>query len=253
MNCKPTCTFSDVVVLAIHLAGSLALEGLVCPVVQQSEAMHKALANGKTFKTLSTNDVPKDVKAEAALLVCTGTDLFYNKRRHLDSLKKIKESIAIDPRIPQAYGIIASYFVDVSKSPIEAVPYLNAGIKACPKSGNIHYELGRVFGETAQYEKAIEQYEASLLLGTEYPASSYFNIGNAHSHLGHMAQSIEAYRNALSADETHLGAQRNLVIAYFKTDDRKSAIFEAERLVRLDRNGKNGAWAQEFLARFKAR
>ncbi|MBW2960256.1 tetratricopeptide repeat protein [Mesonia aestuariivivens] len=68
------------------------------------------------------------------------------------------------------------------------------------------------------YKKAIDQYEKILGNG-EASANLYYNLGNAHYKLDHIAPSIYNYEKALLLKPNHQDAKNNLVFAQNMTLD----------------------------------
>ena len=68
------------------------------------------------------------------------------------------------------------------------------------------------------YEAAINKYE-SILKSGEVSASLYYNLGNAHYKLDHIAPSIYNYEKALQLDPAYKDAKNNLAFAQNMTLD----------------------------------
>ena len=68
------------------------------------------------------------------------------------------------------------------------------------------------------YEAAINKYE-SILKSGEVSASLYYNLGNAHYKLDHIAPSIYNYEKALQLDPGYKDAENNLAFAQNMTLD----------------------------------
>ncbi len=69
-----------------------------------------------------------------------------------------------------------------------------------PAQNETLFEEGNTFYNNGKYNEAIEKYEA-ILNSDQHSAEVYFNLGNAHYKLNHIAPSIYYYEMALPATE----------------------------------------------------
>ncbi|GEM_PF-5777349 len=205
------------------------------------------MAHTVSVDTSPANRDPADIKPEAKELKDIGQDLFFRKNRPQEGIEKIEAAIKIDPRMPDAYNTLWSYY-GVAKHDFQtAKRYLEAGAKHCPKSSSVRFDLGTLYSAMNRPKDAVEQFQIALDLGIESKAPVFYNIGNQYHKQGNLSAAIVSWKNALATDEKHLNARRNLAIAYVQSGDLKAARKEMQRLVDLDPNGDKGAWAREGL------
>jgi Ca-activated chloride channel homolog len=83
--------------------------------------------------------------------------------------------------------------------------------------GEVEYNLGNVYYQEKNYEKAKQLYKNSLsTIGKNNKAKAYYNVGNAASKLGDYDLASEMYRKSLELDATDNDAKLNLEVALIK-------------------------------------
>ena len=80
------------------------------------------------------------------------------------------------------------------------------------------FEAGNAAYEAEQYEEALTLYD-SVLNQAYRSADLYYNLGNAHYKLGHIAPAILNYERALQLDPSHDDATFNLQLANLRVVD----------------------------------
>lgn len=190
---------------------------------------------------------PSDIDPIALSLKEEGQNLYYQKNRFDDGIRKIQKALQIDPRIPDAYNTLMQYYLMLKNDPETALKYMERGVKHCPNSPSLRFDLGSVYSQLGRYNHAIEQYKNAEELGWDNQASVFYNMGNAYIRLGQKDDAIAAFRRTLSINDKHYNARRNLIIAYIETDKTILARKEAQRLLELDPDGRFGIWAQKAL------
>lgn len=99
-----------------------------------------------------------------------------------------------------------------------------------------YYNLGGIFSEKGDYDKAIEAYQKSLEgLSESKKSKSYYNLGNAYFGKASYKEAIDAYKQALLKDDTLEKAKYNLELAQLRLDaipptqDQKQAPNESSK------------------------
>lgn len=80
------------------------------------------------------------------------------------------------------------------------------------------FEEGNTFYNNGKYNEAIEKYE-DIINSDQHSAEVYFNLGNAHYKLNHIAPSIYYYEIALQLDPKDKEVKNNLSFAKNMTID----------------------------------
>ncbi len=87
-----------------------------------------------------------------------------------------------------------------------------------PAQNETLFEEGNTFYNNGKYNEAIEKY-VSILNSDQHSAEVYFNLGNAHYKLNHIAPSIYYYEMALQLDPKDKEVKNNLSFAENMTID----------------------------------
>lgn len=87
------------------------------------------------------------------------------------------------------------------------------------------FEEGNSYYNDANYEEAIKKYEAIINNG-KHSAEVYFNLGNAHYKLSHIAPSIYYYEKALQLSPNDKEIKNNIAFARNMTIDAVDTIPE---------------------------
>lgn len=88
------------------------------------------------------------------------------------------------------------------------------------------FDTGNAFYNDGKYQEAIDKYSAILDSG-EHSAALYFNLGNAHYKLNHIAPSIYYYEKALQLSPNDKEIKNNMAFAKNMTIDAIDVVPEA--------------------------
>lgn len=141
-----------------------------------------------------------------------------------------------------------------------------------PNTGFAHYNLGVVYHNLGQYEKAVGEFlrvlelypghiDARYTLGMSYDeigdldnaaeeyrktiklrpghAEAHGRLGFVHYRKGQFDEAVEAYENATRINPNHAGSHNNLGLAYYKQGRLDEAVREYGVAVRLNPGGVN--------------
>jgi Tfp pilus assembly protein PilF len=103
-------------------------------------------------------------------------------------------------------------------------------LKKAPLESRVRHNLGSVYQDRSQLDKAKEEYEKALSLNN-YPrrreeAATYFNLGNLHRDLDNPTQAEVYYQKAVQADPNCYPALNSLAVLY-EREGRKDAVLPA--------------------------
>lgn len=204
---------------------------------------HTIVKNDKDYD----NGCRGTVNPEAIELKKKGFELLYERKEPHRGIKLIEKAISIDKKIPEAYNAIFVYYAAARNDIRKAKIILLQGIKACPLSASIHFDLASTYSLLKDPKRALKHYKISLAQGYSGIASTYFNMGNAYIDLGNKVSAIEHYKKTLVIKPDHFNARRNLIITYFHLGDKLSVKTEAKKMLELDPNGQGGKFARRVL------
>jgi len=126
----------------------------------------------------------------------------------------------------QKYLLILLFF-----SSIQAVTGQIPALQDSLTKGNQLYTSGK-------YTAAVKTYEAISAKGFE-SFELYYNLGNAYSDMGRLAQAIENYKIALTLKPGFAEAHNNLGIAYAQSGMLDQAIEHFEASIQLNPDEQN--------------
>jgi len=108
-----------------------------------------------------------------------------------------------------------------------------ATLRNKPDSARVHYNMGNVYAERQEYEKAIGYFEAAVRLDPDY-AVAITNLGLAHFRLGEIDIAIDSYRKALKIKPDLANAHNSLGIALQAKGKEDEARSEYEKAIEYD-------------------
>lgn len=111
---------------------------------------------------------------------------------------------------------------------------------------NTLFELGNTLYNDANYSEAINKYETIINNG-KHSSELYFNLGNAHYKLNHIAPSIYYYEKALKLSPNDKDIQNNIAFARNMTIDAIDIVPEVgfSKLIKNTTNSMNfDSWAK---------
>ena len=114
----------------------------------------------------------------------------------------------------------------------EALDALRQGVRACPESVDLHYELGNLLGETGDHEGALERHRAVFALDPRHRGAAE-SCGRILVRLERFEQAVDHCRTALRAHADHAPLYYVLGIALSKLDWPEAAASALGRAVAL--------------------
>ena len=144
--------------------------------------------------------------------------------------------------------------------------YINL-IELLPDSSLLHYNIGLLYYETKNFEKALSHYSAAqecaphdpdilfnyalcqkklgkfqdavlnfITFTSTYPddPDGFYNLGNCHRELKKFEEAIISYRQVLKIDPNHLPANKNLAYVYHLLGDQENAMALYRHVLNLE-------------------
>jgi tetratricopeptide (TPR) repeat protein len=93
--------------------------------------------------------------------------------------------------------------------------------------------LGVVWYEKGDYEKAVEYFKKSIILNSNY-AAAFNNLGVAYAKKGSFGLAIECYKKATSIDSNYATAFNNMGVAFYKLGFLPDAVEYFEKAIEAD-------------------
>lgn len=115
--------------------------------------------------------------------------------------------------------------------------------KPNPVDARMYYQMGNDYYERGDYEKAIENYNTSILLNPIF-SEAYFNRALSYYQLKNYDRSITDYTKSADLDPNNPIIYNNRGDAYYKKQDFQSAIKDYDKAVSL-----NGSYLKAYYNR----
>ena len=142
----------------------------------------------------------------------------------------------------------------VSDQQTEAISHLEAEVTANPDKFQSWTQLGNLYYDSSQYEKAVKAYEKSLELhsGT---GDIWTDLGVMYRRTNQPEKAIEAFDQAVEVDPSHEISRLNKgIVLMYDLNDPKGALASWEELLRInpDARSGNGDSIRDFVDQVKA-
>lgn len=121
--------------------------------------------------------------------------------------------------------------------------YMIENRKPNPVDARMYYQLGNDYYERGDYEKAIENYNTSILLNPIF-SEAYFNRALSYYQLKNYDRSVSDYTKSADLDPNNPIIYNNRGDAYYKKQDFQSAIKDYDKAISL-----NGGYLKAFYNR----
>lgn len=116
----------------------------------------------------------------------------------------------------------------------KAIEHFQAALKLKPNYAGAHNNLGLAYGKKGMVDKAIEHFQIALKLKPQ--AGTYVNLGIAYSNRGWADEAIKQFQAAIKLKSDYSDAHLNLGIAYGEKGLIDQAIDHLETAVSLNPN-----------------
>lgn len=141
----------------------------------------------------------------------------------------------------------------VSGQESQAILNLEAEVTANPDNYNAWTQLGHLYFDTDQYQKAIGAYTKSLELHSG-DANLWTDLGVMYRRAGDSTKAIEAFDKAIAMNNTHQPSRLNKgIVLYYDFGKVDEAIAAWESVLQLDPNSTmaNGTSLRDFIDQVK--
>ncbi|MBN2546992.1 MAG: tetratricopeptide repeat protein [Spirochaetes bacterium] len=138
------------------------------------------------------------------------------------------------PINPVAHNQIAVYYQMEKKDTEKAIYHYHKAIEQDPKYSKTYNNLGTLYHDNKQYEKAIEIFKSALKLSNN--SKFYFNIAFAYHEMKELDKAIEYYKKAISVTNNYLGAYNGLARALMEHKKYEEAEFYIKEALKYNPN-----------------
>jgi len=136
----------------------------------------------------------------------------------------------------------------------QAILNLEAEVTANPENFNAWTQLGHLYFDSDQYNKAIGAYTKSLELHSG-DANLWTDLGVMYRRAGEPEKAIEAFDKAIAMNATHEPSRLNKgIVLFYDFGKPEEAIASWEEVLELNPESRtaNGTYLREFIAQIKA-
>lgn len=162
--------------------------------------MLSEVKNGENYVLSWSYDPPKNIlQAEREIVpdaitqpINSLASIYYRKKEKDNSLKYFRIVSSIDPQDENANSAIVTLYQELGK-PDEAIKAINENVKKNPQNPIFIAQLGDVYMNQGDYDKAIQQYENALKVKPDFDAA----LRNVAACYGNKAAKAQQEQNDL--------------------------------------------------------
>lgn len=96
-----------------------------------------------------------------------------------------------------------------------------------------HFQLGKMFLQEGQLEKAVEEYKRALVYAPQFP-DVHFHLGVAYEYKGAYQEAALQFQKAISLHETYAEAHLHLGVVYFRQRQYERAKKKLHEVLEMD-------------------
>ena len=171
------------------------------------------------------------LKLGSEFRIPTLTHIVLPKTGYETELKQIQSELAKQPNNPDLLNQRA--IIHFKRNELnQARSTLRQGIRAAPKNGTLHNNLGFIYLIIEDDRRAQSEFELAIT-HSENPAIPHCNLGTLHMTTNKLNLAIKAFENALEADPNLLDARYNLALANEKVGNANVAREQLRELNQL--------------------
>ena len=158
-----------------------------------------------------------------------------HQKNRLDNAQNLYNQILkINPNYINAHNNLGAIFNNFGEYQKAKECYEKA-IIINPNYADAHNNLGVVFKVLGEYQKAKECYEKAILINPNY-ADALNNLGSIFNNFGKYQKAKECYEKAIEINPEHVNAQTNLGAVFSALGDHKKAILCYRKTIQIDPN-----------------
>jgi tetratricopeptide (TPR) repeat protein len=168
-----------------------------------------------------------------------------------DSTRVVEAKAAVRPiAAGETIGELFAHGVSLEEDPLsadEAIASYQKVLKLDPDYAPAHINLGTLYYNQSDYEKAETYYRKAIEADPHY-ALAYFDLGNVLDETQRVEEAIAAYKSALRLAPTYADAHYNLALAYERSRQPRLALRHWRAYLKLDGRG---PWAEHARAQYR--
>jgi protein O-mannosyl-transferase len=186
------------------------------------------------------------------LLIIIGLSSVYSvitvrrNRDWKDDLTLWSKTVSQSPNSGVAHGNLGRVYLERGQLDKATAEYRKA-IKLLPNYFKGYYGLGGVYGQKGDIAKAIDNYKKSLALNPGF-ADAHYNLALLYHKQGSLQEAIQHYLKAIELAPDDFEARNDLGVAFAQQGKLDRAVIEWEKVLEIDPNNKS---AQDNISKAK--
>jgi len=160
--------------------------------------------------------------------------------------KLYNQVLKIDPNHSQALNNLGNIFQDLGEHQKAKNCYEKA-IEISPDYVDAHYNLGNMFKNLGEHQKAKDCYEKAIEIDPNH-VDAHNNLGNIFHKLGENQKAKDCYEKVIEIDPNHVDAHNNLGNIFHKLGENQKAKDCYEKVIEIDPNHVTAHWNSHGLS-----
>ena len=149
-----------------------------------------------------------------------------------DGLTLWIDTIKKSPGDSLVHNNIGTMYIDKGNYQ-KAMTYIEEALRLDPFYWDAHFNLATIYNKRGEYDKAIEELKTVLDLKPNF-FRAYVNLGNIYRETGYVDKAIEAYKKAMEIDKKSGDPHYNLALLLNSKGLVDDALKEYKEAIRLD-------------------
>ena len=211
------------------------------------EHLEKAYQIAPTNQKISNNllkllyDYQQYDKALKLAQSCTSCDnrdkitgmIYYKDENYAKAEKALLKAIAINSKDADANYTLARTYIDLEFYN-KAIPYYVKTLEIEPSRASVHNELGLVYYNQSQYDKAVSSFEAALKHGYKANLDFTENLGFAAIYNGQIEKGEQALNSILEKKPGNTNLLRGIADALYDRKQYDKSLTYCQKLMEIN-------------------
>jgi tetratricopeptide (TPR) repeat protein len=181
----------------------------------------------RIYRSLATPGAHRCIALEAL------ADLFLLQRRMGESLQTLNSLTEEDPDNLNYCAKLANLLDSLGRTQEGIEEYMRL-LQRQPGLAIAHFNVARLYGKEKQYSDAIASYENAIRLNIDQVEEIYSNLGIMYSETQEADKARKMYERALEVAPDYIPALYNLAGHFEETDEKQQAIELYERILSIN-------------------
>lgn len=160
-------------------------------------------------------------------------DLYLQQRRFEECLASLRQLVKADPTNSD-YSAKLSNLLNSLGQTDEAINEFCRILHEKPDDATVHFNLAILYRKQHRFEDALSSYETALRLGIDHAEEVYSNMGNIYSEMLDAEKARKMYERALEVEPEYVPALFNLAGHFEESGEKQQAIELYEKILSID-------------------